>query len=199
MRTRMIGAATLLLSLGAVAAAPMRPHITPTVVLRKQADVIRSALPEATQFFVKTVTIGQSDFNSLSEAGFAPDEEEMRFYYGTRGDGSVVGVVLFPQINTSQHGPVEIGLALTPQGTISSVVLTKATIETKPWAQAAERSDLMARFVGMRSDGNPDSALQSVSRDSIGEMPYYVAGLIVRTVSRGLALYRTLYDASAEQ
>lgn len=195
MHTRAItaGLATFL-ALGALAAAPARPHITPTVVMRKQADVIRAALPEATQFFVKSVTIGQNDFEELSEAGFEPDTEEMNFYYGTGRDGDVVGVVLFPQINTSLHGPVEIGLTIDPDGTVSEVVVTKATVETKPWVQAVERTGFVDRFAGLRLDGDPLDALASVSKDSMGEMPYYFARLIARDVANGLALYRTLYQ-----
>lgn len=190
-RTMMAGTA-ILTALGTLAAASP-PHITPTVVLRKQADVIRAALPEATQFFVRSVTIGQGDFNQLSEAGFEPDAEEMSFYYGTDRGGSVVGVVLFPQINTSQHGPVEIGLTMNPDGTIKSVVATKATVETKPWVQAVEGADLLSRFAGMGVNDDPRTVVRAASRDAMGEMPYYIAGLIARDVANGLALYRTLY------
>jgi len=194
MRTRlMTGAATILMAAAGLAAAPATPHITPTVVLRKQADVIRTSLPEATQFFVKSVTIGHADFRQLSQAGFTPESEAVDFYYGTGQDGSVVGVVLFPQVNTAQHGPMEIGLTMSPDGTVRRVVVTKATVETKPWVQAVEGTGVVARFAGLGQDGDPRTALQSVSRDAIGDMPYYVAGLIVRDVQQGLALYRTLY------
>jgi len=194
MRTYTIRGAALLLALaaGAWTSAPA-PHITPTVVLTKQADAIRNGIPDATQFFVKTVTVGEDDFRMLSEGGFRPDEEEVKFYYGKGGDGSVRGVVLFPQLNTAQHGPVEVGLALSPDGTIRSVVVTKATVETKPWVQAAVAHGLLDRFVGIRVDGNPQAVLDGESKDTMGEMPYYFAGLIARDVARGLAYYRTLY------
>jgi hypothetical protein len=198
MKTHMIRGLALLMCVGGIAAASPAPHITPTVVLRKQADVIRSALPDASQFFQKTVTIGQSDFRRLREdAGFEPDEHEMSFYYGTGSDGSVRGVVLFPQVNT-QHGPLEIGLTMRPDGTIGNVTVTKATVETKPWVQTAVNTGFLDSFVGMDASGDPQTALQTLSKDSIGEMPYYMAGLVVEDVTRGLALYGTLYEANAE-
>jgi hypothetical protein len=198
MKTHMIGGFALLLSLGGIAATPAPPHITPTVVLRKQADVIRGALPDASQYFQKNVTIGQDDFRQLKEeAGFEPDEHEVSFYYGTGSDGSVRGTVLFPQVNT-QHGPLEIGLMIRPDGTIGSVNVTKATVETKPWVQTAINTGFLARFVGMNADSDPEAALEGLSKSSLGEMPYYMAGLVAESVERGLALYRTLYEGSAE-
>jgi hypothetical protein len=193
MRTHMTKAAALLLAMAGIAATSAPPHITPTVVITKQADAIKAGIPGATQFFVRTVTIGQDDFRSLSEGGFTPDEQEVKFYYGTGANGQVVGVMLFPQINTTMHGPMEIGLALAPDGTVRSVVLTKATVETKPWAQAAASSGLLARFVGMRPGGDTERALSAVSKDAIGDMPYYMAGLIAQDVARGLAYYQALY------
>lgn len=198
MNKHMIAAAALVLSLGGVAATPSAPHITPTVVLRKQADVIRGALPDATQFFQKTVTIGQEDFRQLrEEAGFQPDEHEMSFYYGTGSDGAVRGAVLFPQVNT-QHGPLEIGVLIRPDGTVGSVEVTKATVETKPWVQTAVDTGFLEAFVGMGSDSDPQAALDGFSKESMGEMPYYMAGLVVENVRRGLALYQTLYATEGE-
>jgi len=193
MRTHIMKGAALLLALAGVAATSAPPHITPTVVLTKQADAIRNGIPGATQFFVKRVTIGQDDFRALSEGGFRPDEEEVKFFYGTGADGQVLGVVLFPQINTPQHGPVEVALSLTPDGAVRSVVVTKATVETKPWVQAAVSSGLLRRFVGMRAGANARSALDTLSKEAMGDMPYYIAGLIAQDVGRGLAYHQALY------
>lgn len=198
MRSHLIGATAILLSLGGLAAASPARHITPTVVMKKQADVIRGSLPDATRFFQKTVTIGQADFRRLAdEAGFEPEESEMSFYYGTASDGSVSGVVLFPQVNT-QHGPLEIGLVLRPDGTIGGVQVTKATVETKPWMQTAIDTGFLDAFVGMGPMSDPRTALGSVDKSMIGEMPYYMAGLVVENVTRGLVLYQTLYEGNAE-
>ncbi len=197
MRTYKIRSAALVLALCGVAAAPAaRRHITPTVVMKKQADVIRSSLPGATQFFVKSVKIGQDDYRQLSEGGVRLDEQEMKFYYGKNASGAIQGIVLFPQINTQMHGPLEIGLTLAPDGTVRSVVATKATVETKPWVQAAEATGILPRFVGMKPGASTVSALQNISKQSAGDMPYYMAGQIARAVSQGLTLYKTLYSSA---
>ena len=193
MKAHVTRAAALLLALAGAAWTSAPPHITPTVVITKQADAIRNGIPGATEFFVKTVTIGQDDFRSLSEGGFRPDEQEVKFYYGKAANGAVQGIMLFPQVNTTQHGPLEIGLALAPDGSVRSVVVTKATVETKPWVQAATRTGLLQAFRGMRPGATPRSALDSVSKEAIGDMPYYVAGLIAQNVARGLAYYQELY------
>lgn len=192
MRAHLITAALALLPL--TAPAPTRaPHITPTVVLHKQADVIKSSVPDATEYFVKTVKIGRADFARLrKEGGFEPDEDEMKFYYGKGSDGSVRGIVFFPQVNT-QHGPLEVGLALGPEGALRSVTVTKATVETKPWVNAAVQSGFLGRLTGMKPDGDPRVALRGLSKASLGEMPYYMAEVALRDVARGLVLYRTLY------
>ena len=193
MRTHMTKAAALLLAMAGIAATSAPPHITPTVVITKQADAIKAGIPGATQFFVRTVTIGEDDFQALSEGGFRPDEEAVKFYYGQSANGTLQGVMVFPQVNTTQHGPLEIGLALAPDGTVRSVAVTKATVETKPWVQAAVASGLLQRFAGMRAGADARSALSAVSKDAIGDMPYYVAGLIAQDVARGLAYYQALY------
>jgi len=168
-------------------------HITPTVVLHKEADVIRSALPTATQFFLRKVTIGKADLARIKqEDGFAPDEPEVKFYYGNDANGALAGVVVFPQVNT-QHGPWEVGLAIDPNGTVTSVVVTKATVETKPWTEKAIRAHLMDHFRGLRPGDDVMRALQSLDRAQLGKMPYYAAEKVTQAVGRGLTLYQVLY------
>lgn len=169
------------------------PHITPTVVLQKQAEVIRSTTPGASQFFVRTVSVGRADFERIrDEGGFEPEESDFKFYYGQDADGDVVGVTLFSQVN-NQHGPVEVGLAMTPDGSVREVVVTKATVETKPWVLAALKAGLTRRFRGLHPGDDPRGALGGLSRSELGEMPYYMAGVVTQAVEQGLVLYHVLY------
>lgn len=169
-------------------------HITPTVVLKKQADVIRATLPDARSFFVTTVEIGRQDANRLKDlTGFKPEDPKFKFFYGKTSAGAVDGVVFFPQVNT-QHGPFEVGLTVTPDGAIKQAVATKATVETKPWVQKAVAAGLMKRFAGLRLDDDPAVALRGVSKDELGAMPYYSAEMLTTAVKRGMALYRVLYE-----
>lgn len=170
-----------------------RRHVTPTVILHKQVDVIRATLPGAQHYFVRDVKIGRDDLARLKHAAdFEPEDPTFKFYYGTDGQGNVVGVVLFPQVNT-QHGPLEVGLTIGPDGAIARAVVTKATVETKPWVLAAERAGLMPAFTGMRFGSDPAQALANISEHAIGAMPYFYAKVTARAVNRGLALYQILF------
>jgi hypothetical protein len=170
-----------------------RRHITPTVVLEKQADMIRTTVPGATQFFLKTVSIGKGDFDRIrTQGGFEPEEDQVKFYYGQDAGGQLAGVVVFPQVN-NQHGPLEVGLSMNPDGTIRQAVVTKATVETKPWVLTAVKAGLMQRFQGMGPGDDPSTALQGLSKAELGEMPYYMAGVTAQAVKRGLVLYGVLY------
>jgi hypothetical protein len=183
---------SLVTLVGVVALAGFR-HITPTVVLKKQADMIKESVPAA-QYFLKTVKIGKADFQRIhTEGAFEPDEDQVKFYYGQDAGGSVEGVVLFAQDNT-QHGPLEVGLSFGPDGVVTHAVVTKATVETKPWVQAAIEAGLMKRFQGMHPGDDPDAALKGLSKEDLGEMPYYMAGVAAAAVKRGLVLYRVLYS-----
>lgn len=192
---RLVGAGALALLLPLVAGAA--EHITPTVVLRKQADVIRSTLPDATQFFLKTVQIGSRDLSRIQEAAdFEPEDPRVKFYYGQTGSGDLVGVVLFPQVNT-QHGPFEVGLTLGPGGKILDVAPTKATVETKPWVEKAVRTGFLDDFKGLSAGQKPDRALQTLHAADIGDMPTFAGEELAEAVEHGLALYQVLYAGSS--
>jgi hypothetical protein len=174
--------------------AMMPPHITPTVVLEKQADLIKETLPGAKQYFLRTVDIGKADFGRIErEGGFKPEGDRVKFYYGKDGAGKEAGVVLFPQVNT-QHGPLEVGLTMNPDGTVRDAVVTKATVETKPWVLQAVKAGLMKNFEGMRPGDDPAKALQGLSSEELGKMPYYMAEIAAKAVGRGLVLYDVLYS-----
>jgi hypothetical protein len=171
-------------------------HPTPTVVLVKQTDLIRTTLPDAKQFFARKVTIGKDDFASIrKEVDFSPEDPSVTFYLGKNEAGALSGVVLFPQVNT-MHGPVEVGLTMAPDGSIRSAVVTKATIETRPWVEQALSSGLMKRFQGMRYGDDADRALQQISAGQIGQMPYFEAQVIAAAVHQGLVLYHQLFHQS---
>jgi len=173
-------------------------HISPTVVIEKQADVIRSTLPGATQYFLKTVTIGKQDLQRIEdESHFEPEEPEFKFFYGEDGGGSVVGVVLFPQVNT-QHGPFEVGLTVSPDGTVREVRLTKATVETKPWVLRAASPEFLADFVGLTAGESPDRALARLKESALPRMPTWAGEQVALAVERGLTLYQVLYPAGGE-
>jgi hypothetical protein len=179
----------LALSLGAAR------HPTPTVVLVKQTDLLRSALGSggATQFFVRKVTIGKDDLARIrKEVDFSPEDPDLSFYLGKDAAGKLVGATLFPQVNT-MHGPLEVGLTLKPDGSVASVVVTKATVETKPWVEEAVAAGLLKRFQGLRYGDDMKRVLGQLSPGQIGQMPYWEAEVIAAAVRQGLVLHHTLF------
>jgi hypothetical protein len=180
----------------AAAALGAAAHPTPKVVLVKHADFIRQTLPGATQYFVRTVSIGKEDLATIRKSSdFTPDDPDVQFFLGQREGGAPVGVVLFQQVDTP-HGPIEVGLTFGPGGAVTRAMVTTATVETKPWVQEAVATGLMDRFVGMRPGDDPRKALQGLE-GRLGAMPQYMAELIATAVGRGLVLYSTLYKESA--
>lgn len=168
-------------------------HPTPTVVLVKQTDLIRSTLNGATQFFLRKITIGKDDLARIrQEIDFSPEDPDVSFYLGKMADGQTKGVVFFPQVNTV-HGPIEVGLTLNPDGTIASAVVTKATVETKSWVEEAAATGLLKRFQGLRYGDDMNRALGQASAGQVGQMPYWEAQVITTAVHHGLVLYHVLF------
>lgn len=170
-------------------------HITPTVVLEKQADVIRATLP-ADQYFVRTVKVGKEDMKRIEDAGgFKLKDPEVKFYVGKDGSGGVLGVVLFPQVNT-QHGPLEVGLTLAPDGTLSRAIVTKATVETKPWIVRAMKTGFLDEYEGAPVGERSPQAIAKLEGGKPGSLPEWMGKIAVRAVDQGAVLYRTLYGES---
>lgn len=171
-------------------------HITPTVVLQKQADMIRTTLP-ADQYFLQTVQVGKDDVRRIQDAGgFELKDPEVKFYVGRDTDGQVLGVVLFPQVNT-RHGPLEVGMTVAPGGRVTKVVVTKATVETKPWIQKAMETGFLEEFEGAPAGDASPRALARLQSGQTGRMPEWMGEVAIQAVERGAVLYRTLYSASA--
>jgi hypothetical protein len=168
-------------------------HPTPTVVLVQKTDLIRRTLPDATQFFLRTVTVGKEDLARIrKEIDFSPEDPDVKFYVGKRADGKPAGAVFFPQVNT-MHGPIEVGLTMTPDGAIASAVVTTATVETKPWVEEAIAAGLLDKFKGMRYGDSVETALRNAAMDRTASMSRYEGQVIATAVHHGLVLYHDLF------
>jgi hypothetical protein len=186
---RALGLATAL----AVLSAAKARHITPVVELVKQVTVIRQTLPGATQFFVRDVTIGKEDLQKIKQLGdYVPDDPDVRFFVGKNAQGGLVGVVLFPQANTSQHGPIELGVTIGADGKVARAVVTKATVETKPWVEDVIKSGFLQSFEGVPA-GTPVDRASKIGQARLSSMPAYMGEVINHGVNEGLVLYHVLY------
>lgn len=170
-------------------------HPTPKVVLMTHADFIRQTVPNAQQYFMRTVSIGREDLAAIRKASdYTPEDPDVQFFLGQNG-GKTVGVALFQQVDTP-HGPLEVGLTFGPDGRIAHAVVTTATVETKPWVLEAVGAGLMEGFTGMREGDDPRKALDRI-RGKVGGMPEYTAELVATAVGRGMVLYGTLFKQAA--
>ena len=165
-------------------------HITPTVVLVTRPAAVAAALPTARSFLAREVHLSDADAHRLHQAvDWSPEDGVLTFYTGRDGD-AVTGALVFVRVD-SPHGPLEIAVGFAPDGAISKVVVTKATVETKPWVLEALRAGLTARYEGIRAGATPDGA--AAVRDQVGPMPAYMAERVDKGVARALAAYGIFY------
>ena len=169
-------------------AAALDAHITPEVIVRKQADVIRTALPTAARYTVTTIHISRSQLEQIiNQAHYRPNTGTVKMYSGTDADGRLLGRVIFPQVDT-QHGPIEVGVAVSPDGAVIGVAVTKVTVEVKPWLLDVERSGVLRGLEGLHA-GDP---VRRLPPGTLGPMPAYVAEAIETATVRALTLCQVL-------
>ena len=152
-------------------------HITPVVVLVKRPDAVQALLPGADAYVAREVHLSAADAHRLHEAvDWSPEDGVLVFYGGTAGSTSV-GALEFVRVDTP-HGPIEVAVGFTPQGAVRGVVVTKATVEMKPWLKPAGDAPAGAAGVAGRA----------------GNLAAYVAGEVDKGVGRALAAYAAFYN-----
>ena len=168
-------------------------HITPTVVLVKRPDAVKSLLADADAFLAREVHLSKADAHRLHQAvDWSPEDGVLTFYTGKAGD-RVTGTLLFLRVD-SPHGPVEVAVEFAPAGVIGGVIVTKATVETKPWVLEALRAGLVDHYRGLKPGDVPGGA--AALKDRVGSLPAYMAGQVDKGVARALASYGTFYRSA---
>src|SRR2546421_12231110 len=169
-------------------------HITPIVVLVKRSDAVQALLPGADAYVAREVHLSGTDAHRLHEAvDWSPEDGVLVFYGGTAGSTSV-GALEFVRVDTP-HGPIEVAVGFTPQGAVRGVVVTKATVEMKPWVLEAVAAGLTDHYRGLRpggAPGVPGGAAGIAGR--AGNLAVYVAGEVDKGVARALAAYGAFYN-----
>jgi len=161
-------------------------HITPTVVLVDRPDAVAQLLPGADKYFAREVHLSDTDAHKLHEAvDWSPSDGVLTFYSGRHGT-TLVGLLQFVRVDTP-HGPVEV-----TAGTVHGVIVTKATVETKPWVLEALRAGLCTHYQGLSATGTPGGS--AALRGAVGDLPLYMAQQIDKGVARALAAYRLFYQ-----
>jgi hypothetical protein len=165
-------------------------HVTPTVELVKRVDVVRQIFPAADAWFERELHLSDPDAHKLHEAvDWSPEDGVLRFYTGKHA-GAPVGALIFVRVD-SPHGPLEVAVGFTTDGAVARVVVTKATVETKPWVLSAVRAGLCEHYKGIRPGAVPRAAEQI--RAVAGQLPTYMGEQIDKGVQRALVAYADFY------
>src|SRR5881409_1969448 len=169
-------------------------HITPIVVLVKRPDAVQALLPGADAYVAREVHLSGTDAHRLHEAvDWSPEDGVVVFYAGTAGS-TAVGALEFVRVDTP-HGPIEVAVGFTPQGAVRGVVVTKATVEMKPWVLEAVAAGLTDHYRGLKPGGAPGGAEGAAGIASrAGNLAVYVAGEVDKGVARALAAYGAFYN-----
>src|SRR5881227_3146622 len=165
-------------------------HITPVVVLVKRPDAVRTLLPGADAFTAREVHLSDADAHRLHEAvDWSPEDGVLTFYTGSAGSTAVGGLV-FVRVDTP-HGPLEVAVGFTPQGTVRGAIVTKATVEMKPWVLEAVGAGLTNHYRELKPGEVPRGAAALAGHT--GSLAEYIAGEVDKGVARALAAYGTFY------
>src|SRR3989442_3636758 len=182
---------TLPIRVVAIAAAV---DITPGVVLVKRPEAARALLPGADAYFARKVHLSPPDGHRLHKAvDWSPEDGVLTFYVGRTGS-AVVGALEFVRVDTP-HGPIEVAVGFTPQGTVRGVLVTKATVEMKPWVLEAVGAGLTNHYRQLKPGDTPNGAAAIAGQ--AGDLAVYIAGEVDKGVARALAAYGAFYTGSA--
>jgi hypothetical protein len=167
-------------------------HVTPNVQLIRRGDFIKAHLPGATQFFEKTLMIGGPDMAAIKKAtGWTPSEEDARIYIGRDALGKLAGSVAFIWM-PSEHGPVGIGVAFDPDGTIIAADVTDVGTEPLAWVRPLLEAHGLDGCRGLRLDQAPEPA--KIAPGVNGQMNRYYAEVIANGVERAQSLERVSHE-----
>src|SRR5881397_576594 len=165
-------------------------HITSAVVLVKRPDAVLALLPGAEAYFAREVHLSNADAHRLHVAvDWSPEDGVLTFYRGKAGS-AVVGALEFVRVDTP-HGPIEVAVGFTPEGAVRGVIVTKATVETKPWVLEAVAAGLTSHYRDLKPGDAPDGA--AAIADKAGNLAVYIAGEVDKGVARALAAFGAFY------
>src|SRR5256884_3360592 len=165
-------------------------HITPAVVLVKRPDAVQALLPGADASFGAGVPRSPPDVHRLHKAvDWSPEDGVLTFYVGRTGSATV-GALEFVRVDTP-HGPIEVAVGFTPQGTVRGVLVTKATVEMKPWVLEAVGAGLTNHYRQLKPGDAPNGAAAIAGQ--AGDLAEYIAGEVDKGVARALAAYGAFY------
>src|SRR5438270_388634 len=168
-------------------------HITPVVVLVKRPDAVQALLPGADAYLAREVHLSNLDAHRLHQVvDWSPEDGVLTLYTGKAG-ATTVGALEFVRVD-SPHGPIEVAVGFTPQGAVRGVIVTKATVETKPWVLEADAAGLTNHYRELKHGDALRGAVALTGH--AGSLAQYIAGEVDKGVARALAAYGTFYRSA---
>ena len=150
----------------AAAALGAAAHPTPKVVLVKHADFIRQTLAGATQYFVRTVSIGKEDLAAIRKAERLHPGRSGRAVLPRPGRRRRDGRRRPVPAGRHPARPARGRAHVRPDGAIARAMVTTATVETKPWVQEAVGHGAHEAVRRHAAGDDPRKALGSVEGSS---------------------------------
>jgi hypothetical protein len=136
--------------------------------------------------------IGGPDMAAIKKAtGWTPSEEDARIYIGRDALGKLAGSVAFIWM-PSEHGPVGIGVAFDPDGTIIAADVTDVGTEPLAWVRPLLEAHGLDGCRGLRLDQAPEPA--KIAPGVNGQMNRYYAEVIANGVERAQSLERVSHE-----
>jgi len=168
-------------------------HITPVVVLVKRPDAVQALLPGADAYLAREVHLSNLDAHRLHQVvDWSPEDGVLTLYTGKSGT-TTIGALEFVRVD-SPHGPIEVAVGFTPQGAVRGVIVTKATVETKPWVLEAGAAGLTNHYRELKPGEAPRGAAALTGH--AGSLAQFIAGEVDKGVARALAAYGTFYRSA---
>ena len=165
-------------------------HITPTVELVTRPDTVRRLLPGADQFVERDLHLSSADADRLKQAtDWTPEHGVLTFYIG-KENGQEVGILEFVRVDTP-HGGVEVATGFTAQHTVRGVIVTKVTVETKPWMVQALEAGLTDHYKGLKPTDTAAGA--AAVKGHVGDNSAFYAEEVDKGVERALVAFRDFY------
>jgi hypothetical protein len=104
-------------------------------IAHKKGEFLRESLPGAVRFFEKRMAWSGEDGAAVERAtGWRPSDESCKVYVGRDAEKRLIGSAVFLWM-PSQHGPVGIGVAFDPEGTIRRATVTDVAAEPLVWVR----------------------------------------------------------------
>jgi len=151
-------------------------HATPPLRLASERDAATRLIGPAQRYFVREVRPSKAERAEIKQrSGWAPDRDRYRFYVGRSADGGTIASAVF-LTDFTLHGPVRVGVALSPGGKAKGAAVVEVSEEAYSWVKPL----LDAGFLDQVTRADRARAVDGVGNSMQRFYARVIAGLITR-------------------